>query len=34
MGISEVFDSMGGDGAHDSVFRELGSDHTKLTLTP
>lgn len=33
VGISGVFDSMGGDGAHYSVFRELGSNHTKLTLT-
>lgn len=32
VGISGVFDSMGGDGAHYSVFRELGSDRTKLTL--
>lgn len=34
VGISGILDSMGGAGAHYSVFRELGSDRTKLTLTP
>lgn len=33
VGISGILDSMGGGGARYSVFRELGSDHTKLTLT-
>ena len=31
-GIRGIHGSMGGAGAHYSVFRELGSDHTKLTL--
>lgn len=33
-GKSGILDSMGGAGAHYSVSRELGSDHTKLTLVP
>lgn len=34
VGIGGIFDSMGGAGAHYSVSRELGSDHTKLALIP
>ena len=34
VGISGILDSMAGAGAHYGVSRELGSDHTKLTLIP
>lgn len=32
-GVGGILDSMGGVGTHYSIFRKLGSDHTRLTLT-